>query len=717
MRESSGYEIKRVNKTLLISWFVIIMILLVTYSLEVIKNERTVGYIVEFALLMLIPFVIVALIYWKNVEWEHLGYAVVIGYSIMYAFVMFTGATQMVSTYIFPLLCFLVLYHKPGLIAFSFFITIIVNVAALFYQLGQNIITMSNSREVEIRFAAIIISFAGAFVSARLYNMIHKDNEHFMEELTEKNQEIQDMAIQTIATIANTIDAKDEYTRGHSKRVAEISVAIAKELGMSQEEIANLKSIALLHDIGKIGIPDTVLNKPGKLTDDEYELMKQHTVIGADILKDIKMFQGIETGARFHHEKYDGTGYPERISGENIPLIARIIAVADAFDAMTSNRVYRKQLDINYVVEELKRCSGTQFDPKIAEALVRMIEEKRLEPGESEQEESVSELAKIWTRVMQKDEEKYKAAFDELTGLLLRAYGEEKIVSLIKERPGALIFCDMDNLKTINDRFGHKSGDRALKILGSVIGGYGEKGVACRVGGDEFLLYLDDVNESKVIEVLDSINSSFKNEIADDVSINIATISAGVCLTIPADVYTNVLNKADKALYHVKQRGKAGYYIYHEELDSVNHDAHVDINQVTKSILEAGRYDGALDVEYRHFTKMYEYLNKVCERYKHSCSVVLVTLDTKSNKTKFIDDIEQGMKCMEMSIKNTIRNVDICTRYSSVQFLIVLLEAGDDNVNAIMNRIFTSFYKMSKDSDLVPRYEVSSLFSNDEEDE
>lgn len=658
---------------------------------------------------MIVPFSVVALLYNKNKEWEHLGYAVVIGYSFMYAFVLFTGATQMVFCYILPLLCFLILYHKPRLILFSFLIAVILNVASLLYQFEQNSITIANSKDVEIRFAAIILCYAGAYVSAGLYNMIHNDNQRYIVELAQKNQEIQDMAIQTIATIANTIDAKDEYTRGHSKRVAEISVAIAKDMGMPAEEINNLRSIALLHDIGKIGVPDTVLNKPGKLTDDEYELMKQHTVIGADILKDIKMFQGIDVGARSHHEKYDGTGYPEKISGENIPYIARIIAVADAFDAMTSNRVYRKRLDLDYVVEELKRCSGSQFDPDIVNVLIRMLEEKRLNPSADNQEEEISELSKIWTRVMQKEEEKYKAAFDELTGLLLRAYGEKKIVSLIKERPGALIFCDMDNLKTINDRFGHKSGDKALKILGSVIGEFGENGVACRVGGDEFLLYLDNVNENEVVDILESITDAFRNEVASDKTINIATISAGVCLTIPADLYANVLNKADKALYHVKQRGKAGYYIYKDELDNIGSNNHVDINQVTRSIIEAGKYDGALDVEYRQFTKMYEYLNNLCTRYDHSCNVVLVTLDAKSNSTMFIDEIEQGMKCMEMAIKNTIRNVDICTKYSSVQFLIVLLEAGDENIHVIINRIFTLFYKMSQNPDLIPRYEVSTL--------
>lgn len=716
MKTTGNYETKRVNRTLLVSWAVIILILFSAYTIEVIKNTRTVEYIIYFTISMIVPYVIVALLYFKNKEWEYLGYAVTFGYSVMYAFVMFTGATQMVSVYILPLLCFLVLYHRPRLILDAFLLTMTINVSSLLYQISTHSINIINSKDVEIRFACIVVCFAGGYVSAKLYDNIHKDNLIYVDELNKKNSELQDMALQTIATIANTIDAKDEYTQGHSKRVAEICAAIATELGMTKEEINNIRSIALLHDIGKIGIPDSVLNKPGKLTDDEYELMKQHTVIGSEILKDIKMIEGIDIGAKSHHEKYDGTGYPEKILGENIPYIARIIAVADAFDAMTSNRVYRKKLDIDYVIKEFKRCRGTQFDPEIADILIKLIEENRIRidtvDNKNNDGESVSELSKIWSRVMQKGEEKYKNAFDELTGLLLRAYGEEKIMNMIKERPGALVFCDMDNLKTINDRFGHKSGDKALKILGGVIGGYGKKGVACRVGGDEFLLYLDGVNEKKVIDILESIAKDFNNEIKDDVTINLATISAGVCLSSPTDVYSNVLSRADKALYHVKQRGKAGYYIYHDELEDTKDNNHVDINQITKSILDAGEYDGALDVEYRQFTKMYKYINEVCERYRHTCNVVLVTLNTKSKAV--IDDIEQSMKCMETAIKKTIRSVDVCSRYSSVQFLIVLLEAGDENVNSIMNRIFASFYKMNTSTDIVPTYDVSTLYENDE---
>ena len=190
------------------------------------------------------------------------------------------------------------------------------------------------------------------------------------------------MGNETILTIAKTVDAKDENTSQHSMRVSEYSVMIAQELGFSPEECENLRKAALLHDIGKIGIPDRILNKPAKLDADEYEIMKSHVTRGAEILKDFTMIDHVSDGILYHHEKYDGTGYAQGLKGEEIPLYGRIIGVADAFDAMTANRVYRKRMSFDYVVSELKRCSGTQFDPKISGIMLKLIEEGKIKINE-----------------------------------------------------------------------------------------------------------------------------------------------------------------------------------------------------------------------------------------------------------------------------------------------------------------------------------------------
>lgn len=184
-----------------------------------------------------------------------------------------------------------------------------------------------------------------------------------------------EMGNETILSIARTVDAKDSNTSEHSFRVSEYSVAIATSLGFSEEKRENLRQMALLHDIGKIGIPDAILNKPAKLTDEEYEMMKTHVIRGGDILKDFTMIDNVSVGALYHHERYDGKGYCSGLKGEEIPLEARIIGIADAFDAMTANRVYRKQLDIDYVIQELQRCKGTQFDPKLVDIMLALIED------------------------------------------------------------------------------------------------------------------------------------------------------------------------------------------------------------------------------------------------------------------------------------------------------------------------------------------------------
>ncbi|MDD6207741.1 MAG: two-component regulator propeller domain-containing protein [Clostridiales bacterium] len=183
------------------------------------------------------------------------------------------------------------------------------------------------------------------------------------------------MGNETIMTIAKTVDAKDENTSQHSVRVSEYSVMIAKRLGYSEEACEELRKIAMLHDIGKIGIPDYVLNKPAKLTDEEYEIMKSHVSRGAEILKNFTLIDHVTEGALYHHERYDGRGYIHGLKGEEIPLNARIIGLADAFDAMTANRVYRKQLDFQYVLEELKKGRGTQFDPKLVDIMLGLIED------------------------------------------------------------------------------------------------------------------------------------------------------------------------------------------------------------------------------------------------------------------------------------------------------------------------------------------------------
>ena len=192
-----------------------------------------------------------------------------------------------------------------------------------------------------------------------------------------RRQKVERMSLQMVQALANTIDAKDSYTNGHSTRVAKYSVMLAERMGYSGEKLEQLQYAALLHDIGKIGVPREIINKPSRLTDEEYEIIKTHPGIGSNILNEITEIPDIAIGARWHHERYDGKGYPDKLKDMDIPELARIIGVADAYDAMTSNRSYRTYLPQDVVCDELERGKGSQFDPQIADIMIQIIHEDK----------------------------------------------------------------------------------------------------------------------------------------------------------------------------------------------------------------------------------------------------------------------------------------------------------------------------------------------------
>ena len=223
--------------------------------------------------------------------------------------------------------------------------------------------------EKEDKFDQLLLLIESAFKSIDQMNIIKSIN----EELRESREQLEKAYLDSIEVVRHTVEAKDTYTRGHSDRVAAYAVLIGEKMGLSKEELKTLKIGGLFHDIGKIGISDTILLKETKLTDDEYSEIKNHPAIGKHILSNATIFKDLIPIVYHHHEKYDGTGYPEQLKGENIPLLARIVAVADAFDAMTSRRSYRGEMDLDYVKEEIRRCSGSQFDPKVAEVFLDIL--------------------------------------------------------------------------------------------------------------------------------------------------------------------------------------------------------------------------------------------------------------------------------------------------------------------------------------------------------
>ena len=220
------------------------------------------------------------------------------------------------------------------------------------------------------KFDQLLLLIESALKSIEQMNIIKKIN----NELKESQENLEKAYLESIQTLRYTVEAKDRYTRGHSDRVSEFSVLIGKHMGLSEKDLKTLKIGGLFHDIGKIGIPDSILLKEGKLDDNEYSEIKNHPSIGKHILSNASIFADIIPIVYHHHEKYNGTGYPEQLAGEQIPFLARIAAVADTFDAMTSKRSYRNAIPIEYVRAEIEKCSGTQFDPEIAKVFLDILD-------------------------------------------------------------------------------------------------------------------------------------------------------------------------------------------------------------------------------------------------------------------------------------------------------------------------------------------------------
>ncbi|MBQ8967683.1 HD-GYP domain-containing protein [Ruminococcus sp.] len=230
-----------------------------------------------------------------------------------------------------------------------------------------------DSRKVIERIRTIRSKNEIGVLSREFRDLLIQVDDH-IETIQNAEKEKEELSAELLKSLVQTIDAKDKYTNGHSARVAMYSRMLAGKLGFNEEDKEKIYRMGLLHDIGKIGIPDEIINKPGKLNDEEYRIIRSHTVQGWEILSKLKSFPELAQAARWHHEKFDGTGYPDKLTGPEVPMEIRIISVADSYDAMTSNRSYRSYLPQEVVRKELERCSGTQFDPSVAAAMIEIME-------------------------------------------------------------------------------------------------------------------------------------------------------------------------------------------------------------------------------------------------------------------------------------------------------------------------------------------------------
>ncbi len=532
--------------------------------------------------------------------------------------------------------------------------------------------------------------------------------------LDEKTKEMERVTLQAIMTVANTVDAKDDYTKGHSMRVAAYSELLAQRLGWSEDKIQNIYYVAMLHDVGKIGVPDAVLNKPFLLTDVEFRLIKGHTLMGAEILKDFKMFPNISVGAKYHHERYDGTGYPEGLRGESIPLVARVIGLVDSYDAMTSNRVYRRRLHDDAVLEELQKGRGSQWDPDLVDIFMKLIEEGALEKLWMPEEDLATPIfgsGKILGAAMG-DKNVLESPVDYLTGLLSRRKGESDISEKLRAEGGSLILIDLDHFGRINDTYGHLMGDYALKLAADVLRKVSGNALVCRVGGDEFLYYLAGVtDEAVIVEKVEALLDAFRMKQEEVDILKDSELSIGISISgTDGREFDELYRRADKALYLVKQRSGMRYGFYQKTgVLRTPEQSQGDLIKIMEAIKTRDSYSGIFQVDYSEFTHIYDFVTHMSEREKKETQLLLFTLFSSDGSEVKLERMETAMQCMEQAICKSLRGVDVGARYSSSQFLVVLMGTGRENVRVVTDRIVQNYFKLYGEKDITLTYDVAKF--------
>ncbi len=573
--------------------------------------------------------------------------------------------------------------------------------------------------------------FAPLIMQSRIARILElEDLRKHLEQLVEaKADEIQKIFIQSITTITYAVDAKDRYTKGHSVRVAQYCLAMAKKLAWSKQDCLNLYYTALMHDIGKIGIPDTILNKPVKLTDEEYRLIRNHTTMGANILRPITMVPQICDGAKYHHERYDGKGYPCGLKGDDIPYVARIIGIADAYDAITSNRIYEKAQVTDYAVNELKKGRGTQFDPYLADVFLEIIQSgfeftdfPQFEFDEEAEQKKTNEADAFIVEVCRKTEtdvHKQKDV-DFLTGLLIRKSFEDKVNAYLDNslNRGVMFLMDVDNFLYVNKNYGHIAGDHIICRLADTIRSHAEAdSLLCRISGDEFaIFYPNERTEEWIADVAKSILADFQKAISDIDTDHMISVSIGIsCSKNPRERCKNLLQQCDKALYHVKNNGKNSYQLLQRDSEafseSQNKGFQIDIAQLKSHLTEEAPAMGAYSVDYGNFEKIYRLIARSLSRNKKDAQIILFSITENIHGTMEISDLNDAMDVLERCIVGSLRKGDVTSRYSSSQQVVIMIDSNQENGHMIAERIIANYCRMYDNYNLDLVYNIEEILA------
>jgi diguanylate cyclase (GGDEF)-like protein len=357
-----------------------------------------------------------------------------------------------------------------------------------------------------------------------------------------------------------SIESKDHHTQGHCERVADLAVSLAAHVGLDETSLFWFRIGALLHDVGKLIVPAEVLNKPGKLTEDEWALVRQHPAAGEKLLADVQFPWDVAPMVRGHHERWDGQGYPDGLSGERIPLAARILCVADVYDALTTSRSYKRAFSQIEAVEIMRREVGRQFDPALFARFEELVRRGNVGAPSMVKRNTPARRSSIPSRIVVSEE-------DDLTGALVRRAFVNVTAAVLAERrragaPVSLLVIDVDQFKQVNDHFGHLAGDDALRLVAGVMRDSLRPGQYLgRYAGDEFVILLpglDAAGAGAVAEKIRRITAAMAVPLREDPDRKLqVTLSIGVA-TAPehGDSFDVLFNTADRALFDAKREGR-----------------------------------------------------------------------------------------------------------------------------------------------------------------
>ncbi len=577
----------------------------------------------------------------------------------------------------------------------------------------------------------IIRPFDAKVISRRIDHAIEEAElkRQLESQIKNKTKQLEETAFKAMSVIVEAVDLKGKYSAGHSVRVAKCAGWIARKLGWNEKDVSNIYFVALLHDIGNICISDETIGKPSKLTDEEFEEVKKHPFFGSDILKEVTSIKGVADGAMYHHERFDGKGYNYGLKGYEIPIIARIINVADAYDAMTGERVYRESVDIDTVKAEFEKGKGAQFDPAVVDAMLELIDEgiDFSEDFEISDDIDSKNLAEESTKLLKTILEKYTdvikvdAQKDSLTGAWNRKYTENRVNFYLGDKAsgGALFMMDMDNFKGINDTFGHGVGDRMLVMFADILKSLiRETDILCRIGGDEFIIFFkgralreDIANKAKA--VLNKISEKLIIPETDkkvNVSIGISVSGEN------GNDFATLYNNADKALYYVKQNGKGSYHFFSEENDEpeIKTETKIDIEYVRDFLKEKDFKNGVYQVEYEGFQKIYRFLDRTISRTKQVVQLLLFTLTDQNGGVPNFKDNDEVLALTEKAISVSLRRGDVSTSYNKSRFIVILMDATHESGLIVAERIVNNFYSLYDKGNIILHYDIQEMQNNED---